>query len=47
MNSIDKTMSNFCPFGYLDMKIACEIGDQVGLCEYQLFEIINEFRESC
>ncbi len=46
MNSTERLMSYFCPFGSLDIGTACDIGDKVGLHEWQVFEVIDEFRES-
>lgn len=47
MNDVRELQLYFCPFGYLDVKAACEIGDCVWLCERDIFEIINDYRESC
>lgn len=44
-NSVEETMSQFCPFGYLDIRAACKIGDEVSLREEEIFEIIDNFRE--
>lgn len=45
MNTAEALATHFCPFGYLDLKAACAIGDTVWLFEYQIFEIIDDFRE--
>ncbi len=46
MNSVDRLSSCFCPFGYLDLKTACSIGDEIWMIETDIFEIIDDFRES-
>lgn len=46
-NEVKELQTYFSPFGYLDLKAACEIGDQVDLYEGELFDIIDNFRELC
>lgn len=46
-NEVRELQQHFCPFGYLDLQQACKIWDQVWLYESDLFEIIDDFRESC
>ncbi|MCG7549029.1 MULTISPECIES: hypothetical protein [unclassified Pseudoalteromonas] len=36
----------FCPFGSLDIRAICKIGDDLDMHEGELFEIIDDFRES-
>ncbi|WP_304180236.1 hypothetical protein [Pseudoalteromonas prydzensis] len=36
----------FCPFGSLDIRAVCKIGDDLDMSENELFDIINDFRES-
>ena len=38
--------SGFCPFGSLDIRAICKIGDDLDMHEGELFEIIDDFRES-
>lgn len=37
----------FSPFGYLDLQTACKIGDLVELRERDVFEMIDEYKNSC
>jgi len=46
-NEVQELQIHFSPFGYLDLQVACEIGDHVDLREGELFEIIDDFRENC
>ncbi len=46
MNTADELAWYFCPFGYLDLKAACAIGDGVWIFEQGLFDIIDDFREN-
>ena len=45
-NTVSELQGYFCPFGYLDVQAMCELGDELELSEYQLFEIIDDARES-
>ena len=47
MNDTQELQLYFCPYGYLDIKAACDIGDSVWLYERDLFEIIEDYREVC
>jgi len=47
INEVRELESYFCPYGHLDLQAACKIWEQVELCEQDLFEVIEEFRESC
>ena len=46
-NEVQELQIYFSPFGYLDLQRACQIWDELWLYERSLFEIINEYRESC
>ncbi len=46
-NEVNELQLHFCPFGYLDIQRACEIWDELWLYERELFEIIDDYRESC
>ncbi len=46
-NEVEELQISCCPFGYFDLKRACEIWDEVRLYESDLFEIIEEFKDSC
>ena len=45
-NDTRELQSYFCPFGYLDVQAACKIGEALSLSEADLFEIIDNDRES-
>jgi len=45
-NTVSELQGYFCPFGYLDVRAICEIGEELDLREDELFEIIDDFRES-
>lgn len=45
-NEAQELASSFCPFGYLDLQAACAIWDAIELRESDLFEIIDNERES-
>ena len=45
-NEVNELQLYFCPFGYLDVKAVCEIGDSLWIYERELFEIIDNDRES-
>lgn len=46
-NDVRELQLHFSPFGYLDLQKACLVGDELDLSESDIFEIIDEFRESC
>ena len=46
-NDTHELQMYFCPFGYLDMQAACHIWEAVWLYERELYEIIDDFKESC
>ena len=46
-NDIHELQMLFCPFGFLDMQAACHIWEAVWLYKRELFEIIDNFKESC
>lgn len=45
-NTVSELQGYFCPFGYLDIRAVCKIGDDLDMSENELFDIINDFRES-
>jgi len=45
-NEVNALQLYFCPFGFLDVKAICEIGDSLWIYESELFEIIDNDRES-
>ena len=47
MNEVQELAIRFSPFGWLDLRTACEIGDEIQLSEYEIFEIIDDERLSC
>lgn len=46
MNTANELATYFCPFGYLDLQAACEIGDAIWMYEDGIFEVIDDFKES-
>ncbi len=47
INNVQELQMNFCPWGYFDMKTVCHIWEKIWLYEHELFEIIDDFRQSC
>jgi hypothetical protein len=45
-NTVSELQVQFSPFGYLDLQAVCEIGNELELHEGELFEIIDDARES-
>lgn len=45
MNNVSYIERSLCPYGYLDLKAVCEVGDEVNLDENELCEIIEEASE--
>lgn len=45
-NEVHELQLHFCPLGYLDIQAACNIWNEIWLYEYELFEIIDNDRES-
>lgn len=45
-NTVEELQGCFSPFGYLDLQAICQIGEALELHEYELFAIIDDFRES-
>lgn len=45
-NTVSELQVQFSPFGYLDLQAVCEIWEEVELHEGELFEIIDDARES-
>lgn len=45
LNTTSELQRYFCPFGYLDLERACAIGNIIWYSEYQLFEVIDNFKE--
>lgn len=46
-NQIENFRSNFCPYGYTDIKRAIEIANEVGEDENWLFEMMEQVSEEC
>lgn len=46
LNDTKELQTYFCPFGYLDIDRASKIGDELWIYEAELFEIIDNDRES-
>jgi len=46
-NTVTELQSQFCPYGYSDMKAICEMWDQVHLRENELYDIIDQARTDC
>lgn len=46
-NDIKTLEASFSPFGCLDLKRCCEIGDEVWTDEHRIVEIIHEFMSDC
>lgn len=42
--AIKNFQSYFCPFGYLDIWTALEAGDEVGLDEEEIFDIVQAYQ---
>jgi hypothetical protein len=45
-NDTRELQLHFCPFGFLDIRAACAIWNEIWLYEYELFEIIDDAREN-
>lgn len=45
-NTVSELQGYFCPFGYLDLQAITQLGDELELSELELFEIIDDARES-
>lgn len=46
-NKVQVLINHFCPYGYLDLEVACNIGDQVWLVEEDIFDCISEYKYDC
>lgn len=44
-NNLQELQSNFCPFGYLDIKMVCDIWENIWLREDEIFDIIDDYKE--
>ena len=44
--SVNELRGYFCPFGYLDVQAVCKIWNELKLNEWELFDIIDDTRES-
>ena len=43
---MSKLQECFCPFGYLDVRAICKIGNALDMREDELFDVIDDFREN-
>lgn len=46
-NEVETLQGCLVPFGYLDMKRACEIADELWMTESDIADVIDQFKDEC